>query len=157
MDLLGRIKDRLRDAGLWRDTLETTETPWIQKVIELLKPRVRTLDQLVDELRPFLVNAPEIEPAAGSKHLAGPAAGPLLTRLSERLSTLEPFDPATTEQTLRSTADEAGIKAAALIHATRVAVTGRTVSAGLFDVLALLGKARVVKRLTSAATYTPGE
>jgi glutamyl-tRNA synthetase len=157
MDLLGRIRDRLRDAGLWRDTLETTEAPWIQKVIALLKPRVRTLDQLVDELRPFLVNAPEIEPAAGSKHLAGPAGGPLLTRLSERLSTLEPFDPATTEQTLRSTADEAGIKAAALIHATRVAVTGRTVSAGLFDVLALLGKARVMERLTNAATYTPGE
>jgi len=55
---------------------------------------------------------------------------------------------------LRSTAEMAGVKAAVLIHATRVAMTGRTVSAGLFDVLALLGKSRVVRRLRVAVDYT---
>ena len=44
-------------------------------------------------------------------------------------------------------ADERGIKAGALIHATRVAVTGQAVSPGLFDVLALVGRDRVLKRL----------
>jgi glutamyl/glutaminyl-tRNA synthetase len=47
------------------------------------------------------------------------------------------------------------VKAAALIHATRVAVTGRAVSAGLFDLLVLLGRSRVIHRLRQAANYTP--
>jgi glutamyl-tRNA synthetase len=67
----------------------------------------------------------------------------------------DPFDPVTTERVLRSTAEDAGVKAAALIHATRVAVTGRSVSAGIFDVLALLGRSRVSDRLRRAMSYTP--
>jgi glutamyl-tRNA synthetase len=157
IELLRRIKDRLRDAGLWRDTLETTEADWIARVIELLKPRVKTLDHLVEELRPFLIDAPEIDRAAAQKHLAQPDVRAALQRLSERLSTLEPFDGTSTEETLRTTAEGVGIKAAALIHATRVAVTGRAVSAGLFDVLALLGRSRVIERLTVASRYTPQE
>ena len=57
---------------------------------------------------------------------------------------------------VRSTAEQASIKAAPLIHATRVAVTGRAVSAGLFDVLAVLGPERVGRRLRRAVTYTAG-
>jgi glutamyl-tRNA synthetase len=47
------------------------------------------------------------------------------------------------------------VKAAALIHATRVAVTGRSVSAGLFELLVLLGRNRVIDRLNRAVNYTP--
>ncbi|MGH7485943.1 MAG: glutamate--tRNA ligase, partial [bacterium] len=63
---------------------------------------------------------------------------------------LDTFDPASTESTLRSLAAARGIKAGVLIHAVRVAVTGKTVSPGLFDVLALLGRDRVQARLASA-------
>ena len=52
---------------------------------------------------------------------------------------------------LRSTADERGIKPALLIHATRVAVTGRAVSPGLYEVLELLGQERVCARLDRTA------
>ena len=69
MELLPRIESRLREAGLWRDSLTTTEAAWMAGVLELLKPRVKKLDQLVDELRPFLVDEPEIDPAAAAKHL----------------------------------------------------------------------------------------
>ena len=157
MELLARIKDRLRGAGLWRDTLETSEAEWMTRVLELLKPRARNLDQLVDELRPFLVDVPQMDAAAVDKYLARPDVGVLLLKLAERLSAVEPFDAPQIEQTLRTIADEAGEKAAALIHATRVAVTGRSVSAGLFDVLSLLGKARVIARLNGAPNYTPRE
>jgi len=123
-------------------------------VLELLKPRVRTFDQLVEEIRPFLVDQPEIDPAAAAKHLT-PAIRPLLLQFASTLETLEPFDPATVEQALRATAEQSGVKAAALIHATRVAVTGRSVSAGLFELLVLLSRNRVVARLNRAASYTP--
>jgi glutamyl-tRNA synthetase len=157
MALLSRIRLRLEAAGLWRDTLRADEATWIAAVLDLLKPRVKNLDQLVDELRPFLVDRPDIDNAAAAKHLSDPAMRSLLVLFAERLSTVEPFDPGTIEHVLRSIADTAGVKAAALIHATRVGVTGRAVSAGIFDLLSLLGRSRVVERMRTAATYTPRE
>src|SRR3954470_13815021 len=152
--LLARIEPRLREAGLWRDSLTGTESPWIVRVLELLKPRVKKLDQLVEELRPFLVEVPEFDRAAADKHLTA-TVQPILATLADTLQPLGSHDPAAIEQVVRSTAEHAGVKAAALIHATRVAVTGRAVSAGLFEVLGLLGIPRVVQRLPRAATYTP--
>jgi glutamyl-tRNA synthetase len=153
-ELLRRIEGRLRDAGLWRDALVTAESAWTGSVLDLLKSRVKNLDQLVDELRPFLVEQPEIDPAAAAKHLS-PAILPVLARLATALEGLEPYDAPTVEQALRAVAEEVGVKAAALIHATRVAVTGRAVSAGLFDLLVMLGRSRVSSRLRRAANYTP--
>jgi glutamyl-tRNA synthetase len=154
-DLLRRIEDRLRARGLWRDSLTGDEAGWIHSVLKLLKPRVKNLDQLVDELEPFLVDLPQFDAAAVEKHLSNADVRDALGTLADRFDTLAPFDAATTEPALRSVAQEAGLKAAALIHATRVAVTGRAVSAGLFDVLVRLGSARVVKRLRRARDYTP--
>jgi glutamyl-tRNA synthetase len=150
--LLERISSRLRDAGLWRDTLQTTEAVWIGSVLELLTPRVKKLDQLVDELRPFLVDEPDMDQVAVAKHL-GDAVRPLLVELAARVGRDGAIDPPSIETTMRSLAESHGIKAASLIHATRVAVTGRSVSAGLFEVLARLGPARVAHRLRRAAAY----
>ena len=153
--LLARIEERLRGAGLWRDSLTADEAPWIEHVLTLLKPRVKKLDQLVEELRPFLVDDPDIDHAAAATHVT-PQMTPVLAALADELSHVSPFDAASIEPLLRSMAERAGVKAAALIHATRVAVTGRAVSAGLFDVLALLGRDRVVHRLRRIANYTAG-
>jgi glutamyl/glutaminyl-tRNA synthetase len=153
--LLARIEERLRGAGLWRDSLTADEAPWIEHVLTLLKPRVKKLDQLVEELRPFLVDDPDIDHAAAATHVT-PQMTPVLAALADELSHVSPFDAASIEPLLRSMAEGAGVKAAALIHATRVAVTGRAVSAGLFDVLALLGRDRVVHRLRRIANYTAG-
>lgn len=151
--LLGRIEQRLRDGGVWRDTLASDEAAWISDVLVVLKARARTLDHLVVELRPFLVDVPEIDPDAASKHLP-PSVRSHLLELARALRDVRPFDAAHAEQTLRLVAERGGVKAAPLIHATRVAVTGRTVSPGLFEVLALLGRDRVYKRLQRAANYT---
>ena len=153
--LLARLEERLRGANLWRDSLLTDESTWIERILTLLKPRVKKLDQLIEDLRPFLVSDPEIDPAAAAKHVT-PAVRPALMLLADELSRTSPFDAATIEPLLRSPAERAGIKPASLIHATRVAVTGRAVSAGLFDVLALLGRDRVVSRLRRIANYTSG-
>jgi glutamyl-tRNA synthetase len=153
--LLARIEERLRAAELWRDSLADAEFPWLDRVLTLLKPRVKKLDQLVDELRPFLVTDPEIDPAAAAKHVT-PEITPVLRTLADELSRTDAFDPVSIETLLRGTAERSGIKAAGLIHATRVAVTGRAVSAGLFDVLTLLGRDRVIYRLRRMADYTSG-
>jgi glutamyl-tRNA synthetase len=152
-ELLKRIEDRLRERGLWRDSLMTGEAAWIESVLELLKPRVKKLDQLVDELVPFLVDLPDFDPAAAAKHLSSTEVRKGLGVLADRYETLTPFDLSATETVLRSVAEKSGMKAPSLIHATRVAVTGRAVSAGLFDVLVRLGSSRVVKRLRHARDY----
>jgi glutamyl-tRNA synthetase len=152
--LLARLEPWLREAGLWRDALQTSEAAWIEAVLGLIRPRAKRLDQLVEELRPFLVEEPEIDPAAATKHLTGEVR-PLLVELADELDREPASDAAQMETRLRALAEQRNVKAAALIHATRVSVTGRAVSAGLFDVLALLGGARVSRRLRRAATDTP--
>jgi len=152
--LLARLEPRLREAGLWRESFTGAEGAWIVAVLDLLKPRVKKLDQLVDELRPFLVEEPEFDQGAAGKHLTA-AIQPVLARFADAVERQKPADPAAVEQLLRGTAEQAGVKAAALIHGTRVAVTGRAVSAGLFEVLSLLGVERTVQRLRRAVSYPP--
>ena len=57
---------------------------------------------------------------------------------------------------LRSVADARGIKAAALIHAARIAATGKAVSPGIFEVLALLGKPLALSRLRDLVRFLTG-
>jgi glutamyl-tRNA synthetase len=57
------------------------------------------------------------------------------------------------ESAVRGTAAERGVKAGVLIHATRVALTGRTASPGIFEVLVLLGRERSVERLEQLAAF----
>ena len=63
---------------------------------------------------------------------------------------LPTFDPASLEASLRLVADARSVKAATLIHAVRVAITGKSVSPGLFDVLSLVGRERTRARLAAA-------
>ena len=86
------------------------------------------------------------------KYLGVPGMRAHLHELASRFAEAQPFDQQSPELLLRSVAEERGIKPAALIHATRVAITGRSVSPGLYEVLELLGRERVCSRLVRAAS-----
>ena len=73
-----------------------------------------------------------------------------MQELRSAFEALEPFTTEATERTLRTVAERHTLKPAALIHATRVAVTGRAASPGLFEVLEILGRPLVVQRMTAA-------
>jgi glutamyl-tRNA synthetase len=149
-ELANRIAPLLRDAGLWRDGFESSDRQWLERVIELLKPRAKRLGQFVDDGRLFFVEDVEYDPTAVKKFLqpAGMRDHLALFRLS--LDAVSPFEAVPLEAALRALADARGIKPAALIHATRVAVTGKAVSPGLFEVLELLGRPRTIRRLETA-------
>ena len=85
------------------------------------------------------------------KHLKVEGMAAHLAALDAAFSALADFDVASTEVALRGVAEARGVKAGALIHAVRVAVTGKTVSPGLFEVLALVGRPRVHERLGGGA------
>ena len=129
--------------------------PWLRRLVDLLRPRAKRLTDFADLARPFLGDL-EYEPEPVDKHLSAPGLGDHVAALAATLRSLDPFDEAHVEAAVRETATERGIKAGMLIHATRVAVTGRTASPGLFEVLVLLGRARCVDRLDRLVTFLAG-
>jgi glutamyl-tRNA synthetase len=150
-ELARRIKPLFEAAGMWRDEYLEERHAWFFAVLELLKPRAKRLADFAVHGRFFFVNPVEFDQAAVDKHLRLPGMAAHLTALEAAFGELPTFDPGSTEQVLRATAESRAVKAASLIHAVRVAVTGKTVSPGLFDVLALVGRATVLARLRSAA------
>ena len=148
-ELGNRLEPYLREAGLWRDEFTTDRRAWYLALVELFKPRLARLTNFAEEAGPFLTPDVVTEESAARKYLKPDLAVPL-RELRSAFDALDPFTTEATEQTLRSVAERHTLKPAALIHATRVAVTGRAASPGLFEVLAILGRTLVVERMTAA-------
>jgi glutamyl-tRNA synthetase len=149
-ELVRRLEPLLREHGLWHPSLNTTTFEWFRAVLALLKPRAKKLTEYVDGLRPFL-DAPTVyDDDAVRKHLS-PAGMREHVHALRELYQQTPFEEAALEQALRQLAGERGVKAGTLIHATRIAMTGRMVSPGLFEMLVLLGRDRVLTRLDALA------
>ena len=150
-ELARRVKPFLESAGLWRDEFLDSRHAWFFAVLELLKPRAKRLGDFVTQGRFFFTDVVAYDSAAVEKHLGVEGMADHLVALDAAFAALTSFDAASTEAALRSTADARGVKAASLIHAVRVATTGQSVSPGLFDVLALVGRNDLHVRLRAAA------
>ena len=124
---------------------------WLDRLLELLRPRAKRLGDFVDQARPFLLEAPEFDEDAVAKHLSGKTAAGYLDAMGQLLGTLEPFDEGTVEAAVRGLAERLAIKAGALMHPIRVALVGRTTSPGLFESLVLIGRAQSIARLARGA------
>ena len=145
-----RLKPWLEQRGVWNDQYLGDRHAWFFAVLELLKPRAKRLDEFVALGWFFWSDAIEYDEAAVEKHLRAADMDGHLRAIDAALTGLESYAPADLEAALRNTAESRGVKAASLIHAVRVVVTGKTVSPGLFDVLSLLGRTRVHARFASA-------
>jgi glutamyl-tRNA synthetase len=150
-DLARRVRPSFEAAGLWRDEYQSDRHAWFFAVLELFKPRVKRLDDFAQQGRFLFVDTVEFDDSAIEKHLRMPEVLDGVVMLADVFRELPEFDVVSTEAALRNTAEVRGVKAASLIHAVRVAVTGKSISPGLFEVLALLGRDRVVARLARAA------
>jgi glutamyl-tRNA synthetase len=146
-ELARRLQSRLEAAGWWRDDYLGDRHTWFFSVLELLRPRAKRLDDFVAQGRLFFADTVEYDATAVDKHLRAAGMDEHIVALDRALQALDTFDPASIEAALRTLADARGVKAASLIHAVRVAVAGKTVSPGLFEVLSLLGRIRVHERL----------
>jgi nondiscriminating glutamyl-tRNA synthetase len=151
-DLATAAKPFFDDAGLGSHPL-ITEPRAFYRLLELLRPRAKRLTEFVEQARPLLTEAVVYEQEAVDKHLSSPDLAGHIAALVAALDSATPFDEAQVEATVRGTASARGLKAGALIHATRVAVTGRTQSPGLFEVLAWLGRERVRARMAQLLEF----
>jgi len=149
-ELAVRLRPLFEAAGLWDAAYLGDRHAWFFAIVELLRPRVKRLNEFADAGRYFFSDAFEVDEAAAAKHLRVDGMAGHLAAVDRAWGALESFDAVALEASLRAVAESRGLKAAALIHAVRVALTGRAASPGLFEVAALLGRARVRQRLTSA-------
>ncbi|HXC62675.1 MAG TPA: glutamate--tRNA ligase, partial [Nitrospiria bacterium] len=93
----------------------------------------------------------EFDPKAKEKFLK-PSVRPLFEKLTERLENAATFDSAAIEAIFKELIAAAGIKLGDLAQPVRIALTGRTVSPGIYEVMELLGKERTVARLKNAVS-----
>jgi glutamyl-tRNA synthetase len=145
-ELAAAVRPRLVVAGLSESPL-VADPETFRRLLELLRPRAKRLTDFVEQAEPIVTEEVAYQPEAVEKHLSSPGLESHVSALFDALAVVEPFDETHIEAGVRDTANAVGIKAGLLIHATRVAVTGRTSSPGLFEVLALIGRARTLARL----------
>ena len=152
-DLVARLKPSMIEAGVWDEAFLGARRDYLLRVTELLKPRVRKLADYAVLGRYFFTAPDGYDDAAVKKHLSAPAIASHVDRWRRVVAALEPFDAPTIESALRSCAEQGGLKAATLIHATRIAITGQGVSPGLFDVAALVGRDETAARLAALVRH----
>ncbi|HHY04926.1 MAG TPA: glutamate--tRNA ligase [Thermoanaerobacterales bacterium] len=126
---------------------------YIKKIVDVSRDRAKTLDELADTIAFFFKDFDEYEEKGIRKHFSKENAAELLTKGAEVLENLQEFTHDTTEKAFRDLTGSLGLKAAALIHPTRLAITGRTIGPGLFDIIVLLGREKVVERMKKAAEW----
>ena len=155
-ELIARLRTRLEAAGYWRDSLFGHERDWLVKVLGLLKPRAKRLNEFIDQLAPFFVDPQDYDEEGVKKHLAAPEMAGHVQGLRDTYAKVERFAAPILERDLRALAESRGLKAGALIHATRLALTGRMVSPGLFEMLELVGRDRALARMDRLVAHLQG-
>ncbi len=149
-DLLPMVKAELRANKLWRDEYEDDEREWLEKTVDLIRQRFFTLKDFSQQGRAYFSEDFDFDEAAVRKNiLKEPRLKELLPALAEKLEAVEPFSAENVEAALRSLGDEAGVKAGLLINAARTMLTGQAVGPSMFEVFAVIGRERSVRRLKS--------
>jgi glutamyl-tRNA synthetase len=149
------VLDRLEARGMgpeaWGAGAPSPDQPAFALLVDLLKSRARTVEDLAAQAVPYLVDAPDLDDAAVGKHWAKDPVG-VASGLQNTLAALEegPWTAAALEERLRAHAEVEGVGLGRVIQPLRVALTGTAHSPGIFDVLVVLGPDRVRSRVERA-------
>ena len=147
-EIVARVKPFLAARGLSADG---RSDEWLGKVIELEIERCRLLSDFADALEYFFKAPGSIDPKGVKKFLGDPAMADTLNAVADILAGLEPFAKDAMEAPLREMAEARGLGFGKIAQPIRLAVTGRTASPGLFEVLELLGREESVSRIRGVA------
>ncbi len=146
--LAGLVLDLLRKDGVIIEGKEP-DNAWLKKLVKMLTERSHTLVEMKNAAIPFIAEEIQMDEKATVKHLT-PDVAPLLTELAGTLRTLEPFTRDGIEKAFNDLVAAKGIKLGKLAQPVRVALTGGTVSPGIYDVIEVMGKEKTVRRIEKA-------
>jgi glutamyl-tRNA synthetase len=136
----------------WPQSTEKANADLAQKVIVDLQPRVKTLVELATAADFYFAEKIEYEAEAAQKFLC-PEMGIYLKEIAEKLTSLKSFSKESIEDFLKAFAQEHEIKLKTIAQPLRVALTGKTVSPGIDEVMVTLGMDQVIKRIQDALAY----
>ena len=145
-----KLYEAMKD--FWPAAAEKADKGFMKKVIVDLQPRAKTLVELAASAGFYFAEKVEYEKEAAQNFLQPSIAG-YLKEIAVKLSGTPNFSRKEIEDFLTSFAQEKEIKLKVIAQPLRVALTGKTVSPGIDEVMVTLGKERVVQRLQDACAY----
>jgi glutamyl-tRNA synthetase len=147
-ELLPYAQAELEAAGLWDSAFAEDKSSWFASTVDLIRSRYHTTKDFAYLGRAYFADDFPIDEKVLQKNiLKHVTLKEWLPMLAERLELLQDFSPEPLEHAIRGLAAELDIKAGILINGARTAVTGQAAGPGIFDVLAAVGKERVLHRL----------
>ncbi len=159
-ELEPRVTVAMTSAGLVDENTIAHRRDWYLSLLDLLRVRARTIDDIVRQAKPYFPEPIEYdeESIAKSWRDAEASAG-IIRSARESLSSIESWEAGTLEAALRDLAESRGISAGKVFQPLRTALTGMSVSPGMFEVLVMMGRELSLRRLADAEawlTSTPG-
>ncbi len=147
VNLAAILKPFLKDCGI-----EIEDDGYIHQVIETLQPRSKTLKEMAEAALFYYQNEITFEEKAARKFLKPAALAPLKL-LTEKLGALTNYTQQNLEDVFKTVMDQTGLKLGKIAQPVRVALTGKTASPGIFEIIDILGPERVMARLENAIRY----
>lgn len=151
-DILPEVKPFFINAGLVDEAWLAANEEYFATLIDTVRVRVKTLAEIVEASTYFFKDINSYDEKGVAKHFK-PEAIDLLTTCMNALAKDEEFSLASTEAIYNAISAEKEIALGKVIHPTRLALTGRTVSPGMFDVMVLLGKEKTLARMQQAIEF----
>ena len=136
----------LLEAAGMKSEVQAVSAGWLAQLVVLVKERAKTLMEMVEWVKPYFGQAVIYDEEAAKKFLT-PATAPILSKLLARFEAFPSFSKQPWEEAFKQLVEEEGMKMGQLAQPVRVALTGRTASPGLFDVMEILGRDRTLFRL----------
>ncbi|KIX15068.1 glutaminyl-tRNA synthetase [Dethiosulfatarculus sandiegensis] len=144
--LIELVQPFLADLGI---EMDEAKNRILAMALPHLKPRAKTLVELADAASPYLVDMPEMDAKAAKKFMKAQNA-PILEKVRELVVTHGANNMEAMEHAFHELAEEMELKLGKVAQPTRVALTGRTFSPGIFEVMDILGQDSTLKRLDRA-------
>ena len=131
---------------------QVTEDAYLHHIVEILKERAKTLVEMAEQAEFFFQKVIDYEGKAADKFLT-PDAVPVFETITDELDRMTGLDQESLEAMFRHVAEDRAVKLVHVAQPVRVALTGKTASPGLFEIISILGKQRVLERLGRAMAY----
>jgi glutamyl-tRNA synthetase len=135
-----------------RGWLKNDNHDYFIKVLDLLRSRVRVIQELLPSAEYFFADPENYDEKGVEKYFRKSDCMEKISAVKS-LMDIRPFTAGQIEDSIRSCAERMGVKAAELIHPTRLALSGRTNTPGLFEIMELLGPEACSARLAKAEAY----
>jgi len=142
--LATEVKVFFEKAGI---DLTNTSPEWLSNLVTLYHERFKTFQDLLNQTGFFFTDTIEYDQPSVEKFLKKEGIGGLLKEVHSAISLIDNFDKKHLEDSLRALTTRVGVGFSKLAQPMRVAITGKSVSAGIFETMELLGKERTLNRL----------